>query len=88
MIPDIIFFVLNSSCVYELINQINDIFMYGEEIFVAELVRQNKGIIRYSDDIEIIHNENSTTALSNRKIKAGWYKQSFGYLIKTYFNSD
>ena len=79
------FLVLSYACMRELLNFRNEIFMYGEEILTAELVRTNGRIVRYVSDIEIIHNENSTTRLTNSKNKAKWYKQSFNHIYLTFF---
>lgn len=79
------FFVLNYACVNALIESNNDIFMYGEEILIAEIVRSKGGHVKYVGDLMVIHNENSTTGLTNAAMKAKWYKQSFKYLNDTYF---
>lgn len=62
----------------------NRIFMYGEELFIAELVRENDKIVWYENSVLIKHNENSTTGLLSNKMKSKWYKDSFAYLLKTF----
>lgn len=79
------FFAINKKCVLELMKVSNHVFMYGEELLVAEIVMKNAGKIFYDGDIHIVHNENSTTGLANAKVKALWNKQSLGFLYNTYF---
>lgn len=79
------FFILNYQCVQKLLEIENKIFMYGEELLIAEIVRKNHGKILYLSEESIIHNENSTTKSANMKIKAKWYRQSFDYLYTTFY---
>lgn len=74
--PRIISIALQSS---------NDIFMYGEEIYIAELIRLNQGVTKYVPELVIRHNENSTTSLSSIKKKSEWYKQSYGFIIHEFY---
>lgn len=78
-------FILKPECVV-LLSQINDkIFMYGEELLIAELIRKNKKKIYYIHDLVVYHNENSTTRLIDYKRKSMYYKQSYGYLLNVFF---
>lgn len=79
------FFALNRNCVYELLKVSENIFMYGEELLVAEIIKSSGGLVKYNSNLHIIHNENSTTGFANAKIKAGWYKKSLGYIYAHYF---
>lgn len=81
-------FIMNKVGIQKLMDAANNVFMYGEELLVAEIVRLNNGIIRYADDIDIIHSENSTTRLANARVKAKWYKQSFNYIYLNFFGRD
>lgn len=82
------FFALSSACVKSLLQTPNDIFMFGEEILIAEVAREQNAIVYYTKELEIVHNENSTTGITNATIKAKWYRQSFDYIYKTYFRMN
>ena len=79
------FFVLNQKCVLELAKISSQIFMYGEELLVAEIVRANKHKVFYNSQISITHNENSTTSLANMTLKADWYNKSFRFIVQKFF---
>lgn len=77
--------ILKPECVV-LLSQINDkIFMYGEELLIAELIRKNKKKVYYIRDLVVHHNENSTTKLIDYKRKSMYYKQSYEYLMRVFF---
>ena len=73
-------FVLKKECVDEIIRERPDIFMYGEELLIAEIVRKNKCNCLFTTKACVLHNENQvTSSIGNRK-KQSWFKQSFKYL--------
>lgn len=78
-------FILKPACV-DVLNKANDnIFMYGEEILIAELIRKYKKKVYYIHDLVVHHNENSTTSLIDYKRKSMYYKQSYEYLLNVFF---
>lgn len=79
-------FLLRNECVNKIITDAKGIFMYGEELLVAEVVRQNNKKILFSLSIGIIHNENQVTGTIVLKRKQKWFKNSIEYLAKDFFN--
>lgn len=79
-------FILRKPFIDTIINTQNDIFMYGEEIFIAELAYRNNKKIYYDEDINIVHNENATTSLIGIGKKQKWFMQSYNYLWKEFFS--
>lgn len=77
-------FILKKDCLDALIAENNQIFMYDEEIFVAEVVLKNHKRCYYDQSLKILHNEHQTTGRINYKTKQKWYKQSIQYLKKFY----
>ena len=73
-------FMLSRDCVLKIINHANNIFMYGEELLVAEIVRENKKKCYYNATVYIKHNENQVTGKIGSRKKQKWFKQSIDYL--------
>lgn len=78
-------FFLKMECINALIKIKDEIFMYGEEILVAEIVRAINKKIYFCPKLVVLHNENSTTGKINRKNKVKWYNTSYKYLYKNFF---
>lgn len=64
------------------------IFMYGEEIFIAEEIRKNNLKVKFDSNLQIIHKENSTTSKAHLTQKSKWYNASFNFLYNNYFNME
>ena len=79
-------FILRKPFIDTIINTQNDIFMYGEEIFIAELAYRNNKKIYYDEYINIVHNEKATTSLIGIGKKQKWFMQSYNYLWKEFFS--
>lgn len=79
------FMIFSAQMINILNSESNDIFMYGEEIYISEIIRKYGFKIIYDNDYIIRHHENSTTKLSGYKRKADWYKQSYIYLYNEFF---
>lgn len=78
-------FLLNSDIIPLLIKESQNIFMYGEELLVSELVREQGKKVFYNSYTKIIHNENQVTGkIANRK-KQQWFKQSTDYIYRRFF---
>ncbi len=82
------FMIFTSNMMRKMLQQENDIFLYGEEIYVAEVARKNNLKIVYDDRLVIKHNENSSTKYSSCKRKASWYKQSYTYIYNEFFRKQ
>jgi hypothetical protein len=59
-------------------------FMYGEEIYMAELVRATQLKVRYIPTLRIANTGNISTGLVNQTQKSAWSKESL-YAIKNQF---
>lgn len=60
-------------------------FMYGEEIYMAELVRAAQLSVRYSPTLRIVNEGNVNTAVINQAQKSKWSKQSLTAIYKQFF---
>ena len=67
----------------EILTQNNDpIFMYEEEILVAEYIFRNKKTFRFVPEAVVYHLQGEIKA---DKRKQKWLKQSIGYLYDKFF---
>lgn len=78
-------FLLSERCIDKLIRESKKVFMYGEEILVGEIIREESKKVYYCNDLKIRHNENATTKYINYEKKADYYKKSFEYIYKRFF---
>ena len=60
-------------------------FMYGEEIYMAELVRTAGLKVRYTPTLRIANTGNINTGLINQKQKSAWSKESLHAIYKQFF---
>ena len=60
-------------------------FMYGEEIYFAELVRAVQLKTKYDPTLQIANVGNISTGLINQTQKSKWSKESLHALYTTYF---
>ena len=63
-------------------------FMYGEEIYMAELVRASKLKVIYSPILRIANIGNISTSLINQAQKSKWNKESLQAIYKHFFNNQ
>lgn len=77
-------FILRNDCINAMLAENNEIFMYDEEFFVAEVVFKNKKQCFFNVDLKLLHNEHQTTGFIKEKTKQKWFKQSIRYLKKFY----
>ena len=77
-------FILRKECIDALLAENNQIFMYDEEFFIAEVVYKLGKKVFFDSSLGVLHNENQTTGKINHKIKQKWFKQSIDYLKKFY----
>lgn len=78
-------FFLSGKCLNSILNACSGVFMYGEELLVAEIVRKNRKKIYYNSKIGILHNENQVTGKIGMKRKQKWFKDSIGYLSSRFY---
>lgn len=79
------FIILRKQCISDLIIDKTPIFMYGEELYIAEKLREKNLLTYYDAQLKIIHNENQTTGKVNDRRKQKWFKQSVNFLVKKYW---
>lgn len=60
-------------------------FLYSEEAFIAETIREQNKIIYYDDQLNIIHREHSTTKLLGNKKRAKFINESLIYIRKKFY---
>lgn len=80
-------FFITYDCFRELYKVAEHIFMYGEEILVAEIIHRYDKKILYYPNCVVRHNENSTTRYINYKLKSNYYKMSFTYIYDEFFKN-
>ena len=61
-------------------------FMYGEEIYMAELVRIAKLQVHYIPTLRIANSGNISTGLINQALKSKWSKESLCAIYKQFFS--
>lgn len=76
------FFILQPKCIKRLLLDNNEIFLYGEEIYISEVIRQERKKVIYDPELRIEHNENQSTGLVMSSSKQKWFKDSFTFLEK------
>ena len=79
------FIMLRKPCVNDLIDDKAPIFMYEEELYIAERLRERKLLTYYDAQLKITHNENQTTGKVNNRRKQKWFEQSMTYLVNRYW---
>lgn len=77
-------FILRRDCINAMLAENNEMFMYDEEFFIAEVVFKHKKQCFFNVDLKLLHNEHQTTGFVKEKIKQKWFKQSINYLKKFY----
>lgn len=82
------FFAININLFNEILGTKDNIFMYGEELLVAELTRKGDGLCYLNCDAMLIHNENQVTSLLSNKRKQAWFKQSTDYLLNSFWTEN
>jgi GT2 family glycosyltransferase len=60
-------------------------FLFGEELFIAEICRRQGMKSFYNSKVEIIHDEHSTTGLIKKPKYIKWMRDSLSYIYNTYF---
>jgi len=78
-------FIMKKEFISEIQKIDNNIFMYGEEIFLAEIINTKKKYVYFDENINLIHNENATTKYIHNRQKYLWFKQSFSYIYKYFY---
>ncbi len=75
-------FLIRKECANSIIASCDGIFMYGEELLVAEIVNQNRKKIYCNMSIGRIQKENQVTGNVDMKRKQKWFKDSIMYIDK------
>ena len=61
-------------------------FLFGEEIFIAELCRKNNLIVEYYPKLEVVDRDHSSTAKLKRKLFFKMNYNSLKYVKSKFFN--
>ena len=75
-------FLLKSNCAEKVMNVSKGIFMYEEELLIAEVIKKCGKKCLFNNGIKVIHNENQVTGKIGDKRKQKWFRDSFRYLRK------
>ena len=81
-------FLLKDECVQKIIQENPGIFMYGEELLIAEITRESGKKCYLDMDACVIHNENQVTGKIGNRRKQKWFKQSINYLFHKHLNNS
>lgn len=79
------FFMLHSDFFSALKDLHYPAFLYSEEAFIAESIRENNKKVYYDDSLEVHHYEHSTTSLLGNKRRAKYIHQSLTYIRDTFY---
>lgn len=79
------FVFLKKECIDFFIKDKIRIFMYGEELYIAEKLRSKQLLAVYDSNLKIIHNENQTTGKETSNKKQKWFRQSINYIMESFF---
>ncbi|HXD92493.1 MAG TPA: glycosyltransferase [Bacteroidia bacterium] len=60
--------------------------LFGEELFIAEQVQKLNLNMVYEPELQIEHNEHTTTGVFKSRKTVAYLHQSYTYLLETYFN--
>lgn len=77
--------ILRRECIEKFLEDDIQIFMYGEELYIAEKLRENHLLSYYDSNLKIIHNENQVTGKITDKRKQKWCSQSMNFLVDRYW---
>lgn len=77
--------ILRKECTDKFLEDDIQIFMYGEELYVAERLKENQLLSYYDMDLKIIHNENQVTGKIASRRKQKWCSQSLNFLVERYW---
>ena len=77
--------ILKKECVDKFIDDDIQIFMYGEELYIAEKLRESQLLSYYDTNLKIIHNENQVTGKIASPKKQEWSSQSINFLVDRYW---
>lgn len=78
--------ILRKECIDKFLEDNIQIFMYVEELYIAEKLRENH-ILSYCDmNLKVIHNENQVTGKISSERKQKWFSQSINFLVNRYWN--
>lgn len=61
-------------------------FLFGEEIFVAELARRRGMTVRYDPSLCVVHDSHSTTGVIKNRTMLAYERASIEYLVRTFFS--
>ena len=79
------FFFLKKEIIEKIIKDAVEIFMYEEEIYIAEMVARNHKLALYDGELHIVHNENQVTGKINYVKKQQWFKNSIDYIVNRFY---
>ena len=58
---------------------------HGEELYIAEKLKENQFLSYYDKNLKIIHNENQSTGKIASQRKQKWCSQSINFLVERYW---
>jgi len=76
---------LHKKCIQELVKNNDPIFMYGEEVLIAEIIYENCKKVYYYDEIKFQHYANKVTSLLKSKMVQKFFSDSFNYIYKRFY---
>lgn len=79
-------FFLKRECINKIMNY-EKMFMYDEELFIAEIIRANNKKIYFDKSLTIFHNENQVTGKIPSKTKQLWFKDSINTIYNQFYKN-
>ena len=82
------FFALKNEFIQLIKDDDYQAFLYSEENYISELIRYYNKSCYYNSNVEIIHDENSSTGLLNYKQRAHYSASSLKYIRNEFYIND
>ena len=80
------FLICSSDCINNLYTEAKSLFMYEEELLLAEIAHKLGKPVVFEPHLSVTHNENQVTGAVPSRKKFAWHSQSMAYLLREYYH--
>lgn len=78
-------FLIKKECAKAIHREKDYMFMYDEELFVSEIIRENNKKVFLNVQAKAIHNENQVTGKIDYNKKRKWFRESNNFILKRFY---
>lgn len=82
------YFILRGECAEQMLKRPFKPLMYSEETYVAEIIYENGKKEYYDSNLEVIHNEHTTTGLLKNKEIAKYLYESMKFIRNEFYKNE